>query len=187
MYLPDERKGSSAFIITAGQTIVNKIVGYNKIPGLAHEQNAYRSELGGIDGILSVLEVIVDYYNITHGAIELALDGKSALEQANLEDFLQAGQSSFGILQDIHYRIRHLPILVSFRWVEGHQRKKGKQLDWRGRQNELVDMLAKNFLWRNLNHWIYKSSWLWYEQWAIYLHRSKISSISNKTVYLALQ
>ena len=38
-----------------------------------------------------------------------------------------------------------LPITISWKWVEGHQAEKGKQMDWWGNQNRLVDALAKTF------------------------------------------
>ena len=78
-FLPDDQKGLAAFIITPGKMINDKIIGYNLVPGIALEQNAYRSKLCGTDRVSSALEVITDYHKIESGGITLALDGKSAL------------------------------------------------------------------------------------------------------------
>ena len=104
-FLPDDQKGLAAFIITPGETINDKMISYNLVPGYAPDQNAYRSELCGIDGVLSALEVITNYHQIEAGGITLALDGKSALQQAANDEVLYAGQSSFDVIQDIHHHI----------------------------------------------------------------------------------
>ena len=144
----------------------------NLIPGSAEDQSAYRSELGGVTGVLAAVSVIVHYYDIKQGSIELALDGESAKNESASTDFLLAGQSSFDLLQDIHHRLELLPITVKFRWVEGHQIKKGKTLDWWGKQNDLVDGIAKKFLKQNTSTWQYKLfSQLWYEKWTVFTNQ----------------
>ena len=185
-YEDDPQQGSSGFIITPGKTRQNMLTGRNLIPGSAEDQSAYRSELGGVTGVLAAVSVIVHYYDIKQGTLELALDGRSAKNESASTDFLLAGQSSFDILQDIHHRLDLLPITVKFRWVEGHQREKGKTLDWWGKQNDLVDDIAKKFLKQNASTWQYKLTRLWYEKWTVLINRKKQTRLDHRNLYEAL-
>ena len=58
-YEDDPQQGSSGFIITPGKTRQNMLTGRNLIPGSAEDQSAYRSELGGVTGVLAAVSVIV--------------------------------------------------------------------------------------------------------------------------------
>ena len=189
-FIPDQQKGSSAFIITPGRTIQNRFEGYNWVPGQPDDQNPYRSELAGMNGVLSAIAVIVKYYGIKEGEIEIALDGLSAMKQASTEDYhLSIHQSCFDIIQDIRNRIEMLPIKIKWRWVEGHQKERGRtKLDWWGRQNERVDLLCKKYLTRCIRtKRQYKSVRLWYEKWALYLNGIKQTTICKKKLYSELR
>ena len=83
-FFPEYKSGSSAFVLTAGRSKKNKFVGMNWSPGTEEEQNSYRSELAGIDRGLSMIAVILKFYDITEGCIEIALDGDSALNSAKV-------------------------------------------------------------------------------------------------------
>ena len=61
--------------------------------------------------------------------MEIALDGESALDKASYDVGLHCEQKLFYILQYIHNKIYSIPIKVEWRWVDGHQNKKGKTLD----------------------------------------------------------
>ena len=50
-------------------------MGTNWVTGLEDEQSPYRSELAGIDGALSMVAVIIKFFNIEEGGFEIALDG----------------------------------------------------------------------------------------------------------------
>ena len=160
------------------------------VPGSPEDQNPYRSELAGINGVLSAIAVIVKMKDINSGDIEIALDGLSAKNQVETNlDYLSVHQTCFDIIQDIRNRIELLPIKIKWRWVEGHQREKGRRkLDWWARQNERVDLLCKKFLTRCIiKRREYKSVRLWYEKWAIYLNGTKQSKICKKTMYSELR
>jgi hypothetical protein len=90
--------------------------------------------------------VIIQQYDITKGSIRIALDGESALDQTSAENPLKIDQADFDILQDIRERLHILPIKAGWKWVEGHQDKKGRTLDWWALQNQKVDLNAKAFL-----------------------------------------
>ena len=182
-YIEEVQKGSSAFIITPGKTIENRFVGYNWVPGSPEDQNPYRSELAGINGVLSAIAVIVKMKDITEGEIEIALDGLSAKNQVEKNlDYLSIHQTCFDIIQDIRNRIKELPIRIKWRWVEGHQRERGRgKLYWWARQNERVDLLCKKFLTRCIrNKRKHKSVRLWFEKWALYFNGIKQSKLCKK-------
>ena len=60
-YFKEYESGSSAFILTAGKTKKNKLIGKNWVPGSKEDQNPYRSKLAGIDGGLSMLATIIHF------------------------------------------------------------------------------------------------------------------------------
>jgi hypothetical protein len=81
-------QGTSAFIIEGAPGIIDGppsagcLVGVNVIPGETESQSAYRSELGGIAGVLEALHCIGVAYDITHGSAEIGLDGDQARQEA---------------------------------------------------------------------------------------------------------
>ena len=158
------------------------------VTGEAEIQSAYRSELSGIDGCLTLLEILVKVYNIQEGEVEIALDSQSALNQASESEYLCASQTSFDILQDIRGRLRQLPIDIKWKWVEGHQDEKGKKLDWWARQNQKVNLSAKDFVQNAIKYeyWKYRTPQLWYERWGLRINASKRSCISRKDVLSVL-
>ena len=82
------KMGASAFVKSAFPHNEGKngnktqLWGTNWIPGSPTTQSAYRSELAGIIGVLSSVELIIKQFNIQGGSITLALDGESALKAA---------------------------------------------------------------------------------------------------------
>ena len=55
----------------------HKAVGHNLTTGLQEDQSSYRSELAGILGALSFLNILCRQYSITAGTVTIALlDGK---------------------------------------------------------------------------------------------------------------
>ena len=98
---------TSAIMITAGESLENVLTAANWSPGISEDQSAYRGELCGIDGALSALKVIIDYYSINQGKIELALDNVGAKDQSDTEDILHIAQKSADIIRYIRYRLLH--------------------------------------------------------------------------------
>ena len=156
MYFPDHDSGSSAFILTPGKTKKNKLVGVNWVPGTKEDQNPYRSELAGINGALSMLEVVVQYFEIEQGKIEIALDGESAMKSAvkSIKD-LFINQSCYNILQDISNKLKLLPDGITIKWrhVRGHQKEKGRtNLGFWETMNDKADSYAKSYLRKCIKH-----------------------------------
>lgn len=92
-------------IIIANKKDTDKLTCWNWVPGVKKDQNPYRSKLAGISGILVRISIIICYFKITQGAIEITLDGESTLSTASSDDGLDFKQIFFDILQDIHNRI----------------------------------------------------------------------------------
>ena len=74
--------GTSAFIIAASSTDRKMIKGTNWITGWAADQTSFRSELGGIIGVLTVIEMVVTFWKITAGRLTIKLDNESAVDKA---------------------------------------------------------------------------------------------------------
>ena len=74
---------TSAFIIThrrrgnRSNQFCN-VKGTNVVPGVPHEQDSHRAELGGLMGLLVTLEMSCQVHQIQQGSIELGLDGEGA-------------------------------------------------------------------------------------------------------------
>jgi hypothetical protein len=186
-YNPLTHKGTSSLTIVADKHGRDPLDGDNWVPGLPTDQSAYRSKLTGIAGILSAVAVIIQQHDITAGSITIALDGESALDQASAESPLKIDQADFDIQQDIREQLHILPIKVKWKWVEGHQDKKGKTLDWWALQNQKVDLNAKAFLAKckqsNRKH---RPVRLLYEKWALYVKEIKQSKIDKNSLYATL-
>ena len=107
----------------------NVLTDVNWSPGTKEDQTAYRNKLTEVDCILAVLAIFVKHYSIKKGAITIAFDCDSALKMCAESDPLSIDMKCFDILQEIRNRLDILPIEVSWRWVEGHQKEKGKTMD----------------------------------------------------------
>ena len=152
----------------------NALTGTNWSPGTKEDQTPYKSELTGVDCILAVLVILMKHYNIKKGAITIALDCESALKTCAKSDPLSIEIKSFDILQDIRKILNILLIEVSWRWVEGHQKEKGKRMDWWARRKFDVNLAAKAYLKVCKKA---KQSFIpiqfKYKQWAVYCKKVK--------------
>jgi hypothetical protein len=140
----DER-GTSAFLLEGGSGETNRIMGGNEIPGYSTEQSSYRAELGGIEGIIALVDCVVQVHSITSGSIRVGLDGEQAMLNAGGDWPLRPGQPDFDMLQDIRTKIKNSPLSWQFFWIESHQDKKGKSLDSWALLNIICDNTAKAF------------------------------------------
>ena len=146
----EERTGcsTSAFLIAPSITSQNEdeeITGCNQAPGERSIQSAYRAELAGILGILTILQAICDKYQITSGSILIGLDNLSAKQQAEGDWRLKPKQADYDMLTEIRERTKRLPIQCKWKWVEGHQddNKDIEELDEWAIINMWCDQAAK--------------------------------------------
>lgn len=180
--------GSSAFIISPSQAADAVLLeGVNFVTGLPEEQTAYRSELAGVLGVLTSVDALVHFYGIDSGSITIALDGESALRESESGWPLRIDQKCFDYLQVVRSLLKKLPVTVTFRWVEGHQKEKGFKLDWWAAKNDLVDKNAKAFLKQCLllNPVPYRQTCLLHEDWCLYLDGVKLADITRNKLYQA--
>ena len=85
-----------------------------------------------------MLDIIVRYYDITEGAVTMALDGLTASQQAEGDWPLSLDQECFDYLQIIRSWIKFSPLTFIFRHVKGHQTLlvAYNQLDWGGTKEQ---------------------------------------------------
>jgi hypothetical protein len=84
-YNPLTLQGTSSLTIVAARNDKDPLDGDNWVPGTPTNQSAYCSKLAGIAGILSVVAIIIQHYDITNSSITIAPDGYSALDQSAAE------------------------------------------------------------------------------------------------------
>ena len=176
--------GTSAFILK-GDSHQKAIRGRNTIPGRKEEQCAYRSELGGVLGIVTVLEGLCQFYNLEEGKIRIGLDGDSVIKKLRSPFLPNPKASHYDLLLDCKSRIKALPIKVEFQWIEGHQDdNKGDHglLDWWARQNINMDRAAKQH-WKDTKQSTPPNLPFKHEQWAISIQGQKLSSFDKDLVY----
>ena len=98
-YFLEEDVGGSVFIITAGKQKYYNLTEVNWSPNTKEDHNPYRNKIARIDGRLSALAVILDFYEIREGGIKIKLDGKPTCNQAKYKD--GHSETLCDILQDI--------------------------------------------------------------------------------------
>jgi hypothetical protein len=141
-------KGSAAWVIE-GATSEGRIRGTNFPPGPSTGQNSYRSELAGIYGILTMLNVICSTHNIQSGAITIACDNLSVI-QNSLDNYKppRLTKAEFDLLYAIKKKLSDLPISYHLQHVKGHQDRYTSvdKLDRLSILNIEMDSLAKSVL-----------------------------------------
>ena len=190
-FRPDSSSGAAAFTLATSPDVYDaslRLTGLNFTTGTRAAQSPYRSEAAGIIGVLSAISVLVSQFSITSGALTIALDGLSALNEAKGEWPLEIDRPCFDYLQAIRNHVAALPITIHWRWVEGHQREKGiSQMDWWAQMNDFVDSEAKAYLAKCLSSSRpLTNPRLLYERWAVSLSGSKMSCIAKRTIYEVL-
>lgn len=104
-----DQQGTSGFCLF-GHTDAISLASVNGVPGSPSVQSAYRSELAGIAGIITAVELICTKHSIMQGDIEVGLDGSKAMNQTKGDWPLQPSQADFDLLMDLRRRIAQSPI-----------------------------------------------------------------------------
>jgi hypothetical protein len=136
--------GTAAFTILAADDPRICIRGRVVTPGNRTDQNAYRSELAGIYAMTIIQWALSEFFGIQNGTIEMACDGKSALQQAQWpEDFINTNYPHY----DMILAIRSIRLLTNWTWlwrhVKGHQDDTGVALNFWAQLNVDMDTAAK--------------------------------------------
>jgi hypothetical protein len=121
-------RGTAAFIleISGHYDRTSRIVGVNSIPGEQCDQSSYRSEIGGVSGIVETVGILCQLHSITTGAIEVGLDGDQAMKNIFGVWPLHPKQADYDMLKDLRKKISQSPLKWTRRWVEGHQDDQGQ-------------------------------------------------------------
>jgi hypothetical protein len=100
----------------------DRITGCNIPPGLQEHQSAYWSELGGILGILVLLDLLQQHCALTTHQFIITWDCKGAgLKSMTYHQPPTANNDNYDLLTEVH-RIKTQPTIeVVYWWVEGHQ------------------------------------------------------------------
>jgi hypothetical protein len=143
-------RATSAFTLQGYKSTL-KIDTCNLVPGAKGEASAYRGELGGIYGILVVVQLLCALHQIEQGSIVIGLDGKSTFAKIEQQDTPHPHVGHYDLLLAIRRIIASLPIEVTLRYVAGHQDDVSSNLDWWERQNVRMDARAKRHLHNTLH------------------------------------
>jgi hypothetical protein len=179
-----EQRGTSAFLLEGPTGEATRIIGMNEIPGSLEDQSAYRSELGGISGVLATVDCLCRLYHIKGGKIKCGLDGEQAMLHASGTNPLDPQQPSFDLLVDIRNKVKSSPIQWEFFWIEGHQLERhGKSDSW-GKLNEVCDAIAKLY-WNQvvLTREPRENHRFGHEQWSVTIQGKKLAKLPLTALY----
>jgi hypothetical protein len=174
--------GTAAFVIGAVDQPRVCVRGRVVTPGSPDVQNAYRSELAGIYAITVTHWAVCEFFNIPHGQIELACDGKSALYQAQWsEDFISTQHPHYDLILAIRVTRQCTKWNWLWRHVKGHQDETGVPLDFWETLNVQMDSDAKQH-WAETHHSVTPSQKIWGEPWRVWLGPQKATSSLSVTL-----
>ena len=180
-----DSQGTSAFILE-GCSKAGRLVGVNVIPGDDSSQSPYRSELGGVAGILECLHCICVAHDIYEGKVEVGLDGEQAMKEAFGDWPLNPSRPDFDLLQHIRGMIASSPLTFSSRWIASHQDddKDLASIDHWGQLNVECDGLAKSFWNSNALARTWRPNiQLGFEKWSLWIDDKKLSQLDKKKLY----
>lgn len=169
-----------------GMDITRAITGYNVTPGQPSDQCPYRSEVGGLLGLLVVLELLCDLFQLTEGTFTIGCDCESALKKLEPWATLNPSDHHYDLLLECRQILRRLPITIKFHWVEGHQDDKKRvpyaALDWWGQRNCDMDTRAKRH-WRRTHKQPPSPIILPSEHYAVLLAGDKLANFDKLEVH----
>jgi hypothetical protein len=178
-------QGTSGFVIE-GDAREGRLVGVNVIPGEPDCQTSYRSEIGGVAGILEALHCVCESHDITSGAVEIGLDGDQAMKAVASDWPLDPSCPDYDMLQHVRGMIKASRLDFTFRWIPSHQDKNKSfaQLDRWAQLNVECDGLAKSF-WNTCS---LAKSWLGsiqfgYEGWSLWIDGHKLATVDKSKLY----
>ena len=177
-----EGSGTSAFTLGS---FTDYFLGVNQVPGVFSTHSAYRAELAGIVGGLTLLLLVCRVHNIRQGAVTLGLDGKNAMNRAE-QDASHANMSDWDLIKAAHHLMNELPITCKWKWIQGHQDddKEFSELDNWAKMNVVMDATAKQY-------WTHCATTkrqpflqpLYGEQWSVHWNLRKLVNFKLPEIY----
>jgi hypothetical protein len=180
--------GTAAFRIQNDQG--DKITGCNITPGLQEHQSAYRSELGGILGILVLLDLLQQHYALTiHQFIITCNCNSAGLESLTFHRPPTANNDNYDLLTEAYWLKTQPTLDVVFRWVEGHQaeRHDNQQLDKHGLLNDTMDKLANQYREEAKDRNSSPQQIVSDHEWSVWINNRKIMGDTLNTVRKHIQ
>ena len=159
-----------------GEDTERRIRGSCITPGNPEVQSAYRSELAGLYGIVSMIELICMYFMIEKGTVEVGCDGLQALKQATFNsDITNPKYPQFDLISAIRQAMRRCPINWKTRHIKGHQDDDlNAELDSWAKLNVEMDKKAKEYWNATVNETREIQQRVFGEQWSLWSLRGKI-------------
>ena len=130
---------------------------------------------------LSTALALCKAHSITTGQMELGLDCESAIKVITATDPPPAKAGHFDMIWECRHLLKRLPIQVKFRWIESHQDRKGRKLDWWAKQNVRMDSMAKQY-WRKHRNNPRPAHQLQHERIAISVKNEKMARFDKTEV-----
>jgi hypothetical protein len=138
--------GTEAWIL---QGSTSRCTGQVICPGSAEDQNSYRSEVSGLVSVLLIVDLFVLFYQIKSGLIDIACDGKSALNKIfSSISRINSNNPCYDLLSTAQSLWKQSPLTWKTHHVKGHQdaHTTVEHLDIYSRLNVETDADARNFL-----------------------------------------
>jgi len=123
-----DQRGTAALVLQ-GATHTGEARAVNRVPGEPDDHDSFRSELSGLIGIATLVELLCEYFEITEGSVEVACDGLSALNDV------------FDLHRQVSTKTPHYDLVVATRRII----QRSTQLTWyyrhvRSHQDDIREM-----------------------------------------------
>lgn len=112
-------RASSAFVVVSQP----HLHGGNIVPGIRHCQSAYRGELAGILGVLTVCIHLENTYDCKGGSVTIGCDCEGAIKAVRRLSAVTTRWKNFDLLARIRDMLTTSQITFSFKKVAAHQDK----------------------------------------------------------------
>jgi hypothetical protein len=177
--------GTACFTLL-GPTQKGSIICPMIVPGEKDVQDAFRSELSGIYGMVVMVNLLCEVHNIKQGTVYICCDGSSALRRAiDQSGDVSPNTQQFDIIAGIRHWKNKSPITWKSKHILGHQdRNPWNVLDRYATHNCEMDQLARK-RWQQLQEEgnSMNSVTISGEPWPLYIETRKISNNFQEEVY----
>ena len=176
--------GTAAFVLQDGYHHHGRALGCHRTPGHPSDQSSFRSEIGGILALVTLVTQLCDTYDISSGSVEIGCDCLAALTTIFCDEWDTPKQSCFDLIHATRCLIKRSAITWTWRHIKGHQDRHTHvaNLDWRSQLNVEMDSLAKAY-WNetNGNHVAFYPTDL--NRWSIAYQDRVLSCFDKKLIY----
>ena len=131
----------------------DQIEGANEVPVHSDDNMAYYGKLGGIDGTISVVNIVCSAFGVTKGTVTHGVDNQAALTNCFGPYEPDTSTPGFGLVKKIRASIRSSGIQWVGKKVKAHQddTQDYDQLDSWAKANIIANKLAKAHLQNKTN------------------------------------